>query len=128
MGIIVFYLRCSPLVYLVLAVLFCVCCNSSLAQSLDDASTIHELKKVIKHQQEQLNAQAKAIAALQQALADQSTPSPLLESPAPEQTVKKRSKKVNVTLYGQINRALMHVGDGHESVWRHAGVLERAAF
>ncbi len=119
MGINVHYSRCSPLVFFVLATLLCLRCTPSLAQSLDDASTINELKAVIKNQQEQLDTQAKAIAALQQALADQNKSPSLQESPAQKNVVKTRSKKVDVTLYGQINRALMLVDDTDQSTWRH---------
>lgn len=89
------------------------------AQSVEEATTIAELKAIIRQQQEQLDAQAKAIAALQQVLPLQdktAVPSSSIDS---KLHVKTRSNKVDVTLYGQINRALMHVDDSHQNTWRH---------
>ncbi len=34
-------------------------------------------------------------------------------------TVQPRNNRVDVTLYGQINRALVYVDDGFQDTWRH---------
>lgn len=90
------------------------------ALSLEEADTIAELKAVIRRQQEQIDTQAKAIAALQQALQQQDKKSDSPSSSVVSKLhVKTRSEKIGVTLYGQINRALLYVDDGQQDAWRH---------
>lgn len=89
------------------------------AQSLEDASSIAELKAIILRQQEQLDAQAKAIAELQQALQQQKDMPVGINASAPEADAAEHENRFDVTLYGQINRALMYVDDGNQDVLRH---------
>ncbi|MBU0679841.1 MAG: porin [Proteobacteria bacterium] len=94
--------------------------NSAMAQTIEEANTIAELKALIRAQQKQLDNQAQAISELQQALEHRaSQPPSSLAPPAPTSLIKTRSNKLDVTLYGQLNRALMSVDDGRQDTWRH---------
>lgn len=90
----------------------------ALAQTVDQTTTIAELKALISKQQEQLDRQAQAISELQQALQQQGQLT-ATKQPSPSPHVTSGNNKITVTLYGQLNRAMMYVDDGNQDTWRH---------
>jgi len=85
-----------------------------------DAETLKQLKAIIEKQQEQLEAQQKAIEDLKQkvdALSQQAAPKTTPPDAAPESAgvVKSRGDKVAVKLFGHVNRALLISNDGNDT-------------
>lgn len=94
-----------------------------LAQSVD-TRTIEKMQRLIEQQQSQLDAQAKAIEDMKkqlQALSRAAQPSAATAEKLPslQNIVKPGSDKVDVQLYGQVNRGVMYVDDGNDSDFYH---------
>ncbi len=86
-----------------------------------DNNMLQELKRMIEQQQAQLDKQAAEIAALKEKL---SGTTEALATKADKEALKDTDKmvtssysNVNLSLYGQINRALMYVNNGDTSKW-----------
>lgn len=84
-------------------------------------SMLQELKRMIEQQQAQLDKQAAEIAALKEQLGGTNE---ALASKADKESVKNNDKmvtsslsNVNLSLYGQINKAAMYVNNGDTSKW-----------
>lgn len=97
--------------------------SSVLAQPVDTRA-IEKMQRRIEQQQTQLDAQAKAIEDLKkqlQALSKAAPPSTATAEKLPslQSVVKPGSDKVDVQLYGQVNRGVMYVDDGHDSDFYH---------
>jgi len=89
-----------------------------------DARTLEKMQRLIEQQQSQLDAQAQAIAELKeqlQALSKAAQPSAATAEKLPslQGVVKPGSDKVDVQLYGQVNRGVMYVDDGNDSDFYH---------
>jgi predicted porin len=87
------------------------------ATNVENAS-LDELRQLIMQQQEQISAQDKAIKALQagqpmQAAMDQTSVTPV------DKLVQSGNDKVSLTLYGQVNRAVMWADDGYDEEVYH---------
>lgn len=87
-----------------------------------DEQTIRQLKQKIEEQQNQLDDQSKALQELKQQVEELSKPSS--PTPAPRETdkdskppVRSANDKVSVTLYGQLNRAVLYTNDGEGDSW-----------
>lgn len=89
------------------------------AQSVN-AQTLEKMQRLIEQQQSQLDAQAKAIEDLKkqlQALSKAAQPAAAAAEKLPslQNVVKPGSDKVDVQLYGQVNRGVMYADDGNDS-------------
>ena len=111
-----------------------------------DAETLERMEELIKKQQEQLDAQSKAIEELKRQVRELKTGSETATSPVPEtatpgkeeekimkaaepkkeepsatalpgDVVRSRDDKVRVELYGQVNRGVLYSNDGNKSNW-----------
>lgn len=92
-------------------------CGAPQAMAAVEDASLEELRQLIMKQQQQLADQARAIETLQK---DADTKE---NAGNPDESllglVKSGNDKVNVTLYGQVNRAIMSVDDGEESEVYH---------
>jgi len=86
-----------------------------------EAGDIDRLEHLILKQQEQIEAQAKAIEALKQQVAELKNASPpkdadsQKETPAEKVAVKPGNSKATLEIYGQVNRGVLVVDDGDET-------------
>lgn len=88
--------------------------------SADEAATLKKLEKIIQQQQLQIEAQAKAIKALQEKVGEiktqpMETKQASVYTEAPKGLIKSRIKNADVTLYGQVNRGVLYVDDGDDT-------------
>jgi hypothetical protein len=88
-----------------------------------DQKTLERMERLIMKQQEQIEAQAKAIEALKkqvealsEAQGKQAT-QPVVAATQPSPVVKSGNDKVNVKLYGQVNRGALYADDGDKGRW-----------
>ena len=87
---------------------------------MNNSNMLQELKRMIEQQQAQLDKQAAEISALKEQL---SGTTEALTTKADKEALKDRTEvtssysNVNVSLYGQFNRALMYVNNGDSSKW-----------
>lgn len=109
-----FYICLTASVFLLVS----VWSSRVLAQPVD-AQTLDKMQRLIEQQQSQLDTQAKAIEDLKkqlQALSKAAQPSAATTEKLPtlQNVVKPGSDKVDVQLYGQVNRGVMYVDDGND--------------
>jgi hypothetical protein len=110
-----FYICLTAVVLLLLSVFS----SGVLAQPVD-AQGLEKMQRLIEQQQSQLDAQAKAIEDMKkqlQALSKEAPPSAATTEKLPslQSVVKPGSDKVDVQLYGQVNRGVMYADDGNDS-------------
>ncbi|MFC1816428.1 hypothetical protein ACFL0M_10935 [Thermodesulfobacteriota bacterium] len=95
-----------------------------LAFGDSDSETLIRLERLIKQQQAQIDTQAKAIENLKNQIkmlprqAEQKPVSAQASATA-EKVVKSSSDKVNVQLYGQVNRGVLYTNDGNDDYFYH---------
>jgi len=94
--------------------------QASGSGTMDD-NMLQELKRMIEQQQAQIDKQASEIAALKEQLGGNTealaTKADKGDTGATDKMVTSSFKNVNVSLYGQINRAMMYADNGDSSKW-----------
>jgi cell division protein FtsB len=107
------------IIFLVIVLVLSAYGGTNRANAADD-EVLKQLKAIIEKQQEQLEAQQKAIEDLKQkvdALSQQEAPTtaPPEAAPISAGMVKSRGDKVAVKLFGHVNRALLVSNDGNDT-------------
>lgn len=88
------------------------------ATGMENAA-LEELRQIVMAQQRQIAAQAKAIESLQASLQTQEAQAEKSADSTVKSVVRPGSDKVSLTLYGQVNRAVMFADDGKNSEVYH---------
>ena len=87
-----------------------------LAQANGDPAMIDELKQLVRQQQQQIEAQAKALEDLQRRIEGmEQTQDEIITSAASKKTVTSGEDNISLELSGQVNRGVLFIDDGEQT-------------